>query len=164
MIAIETDLVGTQTTANQHLEPFRRKHPDFTFDIACYNGPNNYVVAGRTSAMEALETDLSQEKRRGVKLRFKMLRGMHAYHSVMADSIIDECARLSDTIPCQVCPYHQHFDEPTFKAKSTPYRHQSFHLKHATRIRGQVQGQISLLVILGDRYSLPKQFTALSAD
>ncbi|GLA73911.1 type I Iterative Polyketide synthase (PKS) [Aspergillus tubingensis] len=101
MIAIETDLVGTQTTASQHLEPFRRKHSDFTFDIACYNGPNNYVVAGRTSAMEALENDLTQEKRRGVKLRFKMLRGMHAYHSVMADSIIDECARLSDTIPFQ---------------------------------------------------------------
>ncbi|PWY75783.1 BcPKS20, polyketide synthase [Aspergillus eucalypticola CBS 122712] len=101
MIAIETDLVGTQTTASQHLEPFRRKHPDFTFDIACYNGPNNYVVAGRTSAMEALETDLIQEKRRGVKIRFKMLRGMHAYHSVMADSILDESARLSATIPIQ---------------------------------------------------------------
>ncbi|GKZ27379.1 type I Iterative Polyketide synthase (PKS) [Aspergillus brasiliensis] len=105
MIAIETDLVGTQQTASQHLEPFRRKHPECTFDIACYNGPNQYVVAGRTSAMELLETDLMEAKRPGANLRFTMLRDMHAYHSAMADSITDEGARLSATISLQVRPW-----------------------------------------------------------
>ncbi|OJJ70061.1 hypothetical protein ASPBRDRAFT_31942 [Aspergillus brasiliensis CBS 101740] len=105
MIAIETDLVGTQTTPSQHLEPFRQKHPECTFDIACYNGPNQYVVAGRTSAMELLETALTEEKRRGANLRFTMLRDMHAYHSAMADSITDEGARLSATISLQTPRY-----------------------------------------------------------
>ncbi|GKZ85517.1 type I Iterative Polyketide synthase (PKS) [Aspergillus niger] len=101
MVAIEADLVGTRTTPSQHLEPFRRKHPKSTFDIACYNGPNHYVVAGRTTDIDLLETDLQEEKSRGAKLRFKVLRGMHAYHSIMADSIIQQCAQLSATIPFQ---------------------------------------------------------------
>ncbi|PYI01676.1 BcPKS20, polyketide synthase [Aspergillus sclerotiicarbonarius CBS 121057] len=103
MIAIEADLVETQTSASQHLEPFRRKHPECTLDIACYNGPNHYVVAGPTPDIDLLETELVQEKKScGAKLRFKVLRGMHAYHSAMADSIIEESARLSATIPFQV--------------------------------------------------------------
>mgnify|MGYP002718981598 CR=1 FL=1 len=106
MVAIEADLVGTRTTPSQHLEPFRRKHPKSTFDIACYNGPNHYVVAGRTTDIDLLEADLQEEKSRGAKLRFKVLRGMHAYHSIMADSIIQQCAQLSATIPFQVCSTH----------------------------------------------------------
>mgnify|MGYP001571355399 CR=1 FL=1 len=102
MIAIEAELVETDTTPDKHLEPFHKKHPEAKLDIACYNGPNHYVVAGSTVDIELLESYLNGKKSSGEKLRFKILRGMHAYHSVMADSIVDESAKLSASIPFQV--------------------------------------------------------------
>ncbi|OGM49360.1 polyketide synthase [Aspergillus bombycis] len=102
MIAIEADLVGTDTTPTEHLAPFHKKHPDAKLDIACYNGPNNYVVAGSTAHIDLLESYLNERKSNSEKLRFKVLRGMHAYHSSMADSIVEKSARLSASIPFQV--------------------------------------------------------------
>ena len=102
MVAIEADLVETGMTPNKHLQPFYDKYPKAKLDIACYNGPNNYVVAGSTVDVELLESYLKDSKSSGEKLRFKVLRGMHAYHSVMADSIVDESAKLSASIPFQV--------------------------------------------------------------
>ncbi|KAK2600066.1 hypothetical protein QQS21_005230 [Conoideocrella luteorostrata] len=101
MIAIEADLIETDTTPAQHLKTFLEKYSDANLDIACYNGPNNYVAAGSTEDIELLGTFLVHEKDKGQKLRFKVLRGMHAYHSFMADSIIDESAKLSASIQLQ---------------------------------------------------------------
>jgi hypothetical protein len=102
MVAIEADIVETNMTPAKHLEPFQQKHSEAKLDIACYNGPNNYVVAGSTMHIDLLESYLNEKKSSGEKLRFKVLRGMHAYHSVMADSIVDESAKLSASIPFQV--------------------------------------------------------------
>lgn len=102
MVAIEADLVETGTTPTENLTPFHEKHPDVKLDVACYNGPNSYVVAGRTVDIEMLESYLKEKKSSGEKLRFKVLKGMYAYHSVMADSIVDESANLSASIPFQV--------------------------------------------------------------
>lgn len=102
MVAIEADLVETDTRPSKHLEEFQKRHLETKLDIACYNGPNNYVVAGSTTDIELLESYLNDRKASGEKLRFKVLKGMHAYHSVMADSIIDESAKLSASIPFQV--------------------------------------------------------------
>ena len=102
MIAIEADLVGTDTTPTEHLAPFHKKHPDAKLDIACYNGPNNYVVAGSTAHIDLLESYLNERRSNSEKLRFKVLRGMHAYHSSMADSIVEKSAQLSASIPFQV--------------------------------------------------------------
>jgi acyl transferase domain-containing protein len=102
MVAIETDLIETGITAADHLEPFRLQNPDVQLEIACYNGPNNYVVAGRTTDIDRLESYLSDKKSSGEKLRFKVLRGMHAYHSAMADPIVEASASLSASIPFQV--------------------------------------------------------------
>jgi acyl carrier protein len=103
MVAIEADLVATNTSPIQHLQPFLKEHLELKLEIACYNGPNNYVVAGSTKDIEVLATYLQNQKSQGPrgKLRFKVLRGMHAYHCHMADSIVDACAELSASIPFQ---------------------------------------------------------------
>ncbi|KAM0139075.1 hypothetical protein ACHAP3_003343 [Botrytis cinerea] len=101
MIAIEAPLTSTNTTPNKHLETFYEKHPDIKLDIACYNGPNQYVVAGRTINMELLELHLQDKIASGEKLSFKVLKDVHAYHSAMADSIVGECAKLSSEISFQ---------------------------------------------------------------
>jgi acyl carrier protein len=103
MVAIEADLVATNTTSTQHLQPFLNGHPELKLEIACYNGPNNYVVVGSTKDIEVLATHLEDQRSQGTrgKLRFKVLRGMHAYHCHMADSIVDACAELSASLPFQ---------------------------------------------------------------
>jgi hypothetical protein len=76
MMTIDADLVETDTTPTKHLEPFHEKHPEAKLDIACYNGPNNYVVAGSTMDIELLESYLNDKRSSGEKLRFKVLRGI----------------------------------------------------------------------------------------
>ncbi|KAL1866900.1 Type I Iterative PKS [Diaporthe australafricana] len=114
MIAIEADLVETNMTPNEHLAPFREENPGAKVDIACYNGPDSYVVAGGTPDIELLESYLGQKKSTGAKLRFKVLRGMYAYHSVLADPIVDESAKLSASIPFKdpIYPFESCHEEP----------------------------------------------------
>ncbi|KAL4965974.1 uncharacterized protein BDV14DRAFT_199425 [Aspergillus stella-maris] len=104
MIAIETDIATTKTTPDEHFQSFfLNGHPKSRLEIACYNGPKNYVVAGSTPDIEILAAYLQEQKSKpshaNNRLRFKVLRGMHAYHCSMADGIIDECATLSASIP-----------------------------------------------------------------
>jgi malonyl CoA-acyl carrier protein transacylase len=105
MLAIEDDFSGTGSTPEQYLEPFRQSHPTARLDIACYNGPDNCVVAGSTADIDLLEEYLRERKRSSPRLRFKVLRGMHAYHFVMADPIVDASAELSASTPFQVRTY-----------------------------------------------------------
>lgn len=102
MVAIEANLVESNMAPSEHLAQFLKSDPKLRLEVACYNGPNNYVVAGSTPDIEALASLLSLGKPSEKTLRYKVLRGMHAYHSVMADSIIDESAKLSASIPFQV--------------------------------------------------------------
>ncbi|KAL4794685.1 hypothetical protein BDV19DRAFT_390051 [Aspergillus venezuelensis] len=104
MVAIEADLAATQATPDEHFQSFfLNSHPESGLEIACYNGSNNYVVAGSTPDIEVLAAYLQDQKSKpsitNNRLRFKVLRGMHAYHCSMADGIIDECATLSASIP-----------------------------------------------------------------
>ncbi|KAE8331373.1 hypothetical protein BDV39DRAFT_189789 [Aspergillus sergii] len=114
MVAIEADLVGTDTTPSKHLESFHKKHPEAKLDIACYNGPNNYVVSGSTTDIDLLESCLNEQRSSREKLRFKVLEGTHAYHSYMADAIVDESAKLSASIPFQtpVFPFESCHEQP----------------------------------------------------
>ncbi|KAH7304361.1 BcPKS20, polyketide synthase [Rhexocercosporidium sp. MPI-PUGE-AT-0058] len=99
MVTIEAELVKTNKTPAEHLEPFFEQHPESTLSVACYNGPNHYVVAGPTLGVKLLESYLKGRKSAGEALRFKVLKGMHAYHCAMADSIVEESGKLSATVP-----------------------------------------------------------------
>ncbi|KAE8310243.1 hypothetical protein BDV41DRAFT_590517 [Aspergillus transmontanensis] len=114
MVAIEADLVGTDTTPSKHLESFHKKHPEAKLDIACYNGPNDYVIAGSTTHIDLLESYLNEQRSSGEKLRFKVLECTRAYHSYMTDAIIDESAKLSASIPFQtpVFPFESCHKQP----------------------------------------------------
>ncbi|OAG11208.1 ketoacyl-synt-domain-containing protein [Paraphaeosphaeria sporulosa] len=60
-------------------------------DIACYNGPRSFVLAGNTPSVDKLE---------GACYSFKTtrLRNTHAFHSYAADSIMDELKDLARSI------------------------------------------------------------------
>ncbi|KAL4924154.1 acyl transferase/acyl hydrolase/lysophospholipase [Aspergillus undulatus] len=124
----DTDLVATNKTPEQHLQPFLDTHSETEVEIACYNGPNNYVVAGNTKDIEVLAAYLQAHKRKSQslptpspqnKLRFKMLKGMHAYHCCMADPIVDECAALSASIPLEAPTLLESLSEANIIARNT---------------------------------------------
>ncbi|KAK7942475.1 polyketide synthase [Apiospora aurea] len=101
MIAIEAELVKKDITPEKHLEPFLKQHPETKASVACYNGPNHYVAAGPTPDIELLEAYMKDRKSSGEAMRFKVLKGMHAYHCAVADPIVEESGKLSSTIPYQ---------------------------------------------------------------
>ena len=101
MIAIEANLAGAAMTPAEFVESFYREIPEAKVDIACYNEPNCFVVAGSTVDIGRLEIYLKDKKAEHANLRFKVLKGVHAYHSVLANSIINEGADLSASIQFQ---------------------------------------------------------------
>ncbi|OTA53099.1 ketoacyl-synt-domain-containing protein [Hypoxylon sp. EC38] len=64
---------------------------DFRVDIACYNGPRSFVLAGNTQSIEKA----AQECR-----AFKMtrLQNTHAYHSYVADGILSDLKTVAELI------------------------------------------------------------------
>ncbi|KAK8069620.1 BcPKS19- polyketide synthase [Apiospora phragmitis] len=101
MVAVEADLAKRDMIPSLHLEPFFKQYPETKLSVACHNGPNHYVVAGPTPEIELLESYMKDRKSSGEAMRYKVLKGMHAYHSAMADPIVEESAKLSSTIPFQ---------------------------------------------------------------
>jgi malonyl CoA-acyl carrier protein transacylase/SAM-dependent methyltransferase/acyl carrier protein len=74
-------------------------------DVACYNGPRSYVLAGEQSVIEAVETTAS-----GFKVQ--RLANTHAYHSRLMDPILPGLHQVAQsltfqptTIPVEVCSH-----------------------------------------------------------
>lgn len=63
-------------------------------DVACYNGPRSFVLAGTEASIERAEKE---------SLSFKQtrLRNSYAYHSYLADDILDDLAALLKSIKIQ---------------------------------------------------------------
>ncbi|KAI1742638.1 beta-ketoacyl synthase [Xylaria scruposa] len=66
---------------------------DCHVEVACYNGPNNFVVGGNEISTEAL-----QEECASLGLKIRTLENTHAYHTHIIDNIIPELKVLSKTI------------------------------------------------------------------
>jgi acetyl esterase/lipase/acyl carrier protein len=67
--------------------------PTTCIDIACYNGPRSFVLAGDSPSIESVEHN---QLARNLKLR--RLESTHAYHSYMLDDIMAELASLAESI------------------------------------------------------------------
>lgn len=60
-------------------------------DVACYNGPRSFVLAGDELSIERAEKDCRSFKK-------TRLRNSHAYHSYLADDILDRLAVVAQSI------------------------------------------------------------------
>lgn len=65
----------------------------FWVDVACYNGSHSFVLAGDRPSMEKVEAEC-----RSYNIRLKLLENSHAYHSYVADGILDDLQVLADSI------------------------------------------------------------------
>lgn len=80
MMAVEGDLRDVQAV----LTDINKSHPDKPANIACYNGPRSFTLAGTAAAIDAVAAEL--ENRR---IKAKRLNVTNAFHSVLVDSIYD---------------------------------------------------------------------------
>ncbi|KAI0537199.1 beta-ketoacyl synthase [Xylaria digitata] len=69
---------------------------EFHVEIACYNGPNSFVLGGN-----ALSTKTLQEECGILGLKSRALENTHAYHTHMVDVILPELKALIDCISVQ---------------------------------------------------------------
>ncbi|RWA14363.1 hypothetical protein EKO27_g754 [Xylaria grammica] len=65
-------------------------------EIACYNGPNNFVTGGNASSTKAL-----QEECAILNLKSRALENTHAYHTHAVDAILSELKTLAESISIQ---------------------------------------------------------------
>ena len=64
-------------------------------DIACYNGPRNFVLAGNTASIATAEKACQS-------FQTVRLHSTHAYHSYVADGILSELNTLAESINIQM--------------------------------------------------------------
>jgi acyl carrier protein len=81
MLAVEgQDIDGLLDLARQQQE-------DLTADIACYNGPQSFVIAGDEVSIRAIEVASKTSRN---SFRMKRLDNTHAFHSRILDGIIPD--------------------------------------------------------------------------
>ncbi|KAI0531600.1 hypothetical protein GGR58DRAFT_508326 [Xylaria digitata] len=109
MLAIEGDDV---------LDLLRRaedQRPHFAADVACYNGPRSFVVAGDDVSIQAVEKAAAASPD---SFRMKRLENSHAYHSRLLDGVIPGLVQAArdvhfrpPKIPIEACtnddPWHE---------------------------------------------------------
>ncbi|KAI1452413.1 ketoacyl-synt-domain-containing protein [Annulohypoxylon moriforme] len=64
---------------------------DYRVDIACYNGPRSFVLAGDARSVDKAEEECSSFKK-------TRLQNTHAYHSYVADGILSDLKGLAESI------------------------------------------------------------------
>ncbi|KAL2783208.1 hypothetical protein BJX66DRAFT_345151 [Aspergillus keveii] len=90
-----------------------------TVDVACFNGPQSFVLAGDEKSIAHVETLCV---RRGLQHQKKRLRNTHAFHSRLVDPLLPGLSQVAQTldyrplrIPVEACS-----EEPEDWARTTP--------------------------------------------
>ena len=103
MIAIE----GSEVDVDRLLHLAKQQCQRYSADIACYNGPRSFVIAGDEVSIQAIEK--ASEALPNL-LRMKRLENSHAFHSRFLDSIIPDLLQIAGElrletpkIPIEAC-------------------------------------------------------------
>ncbi|KAJ4858237.1 methyltransferase domain-containing protein [Trichoderma breve] len=90
MIAIEADLGTVKSLLAQHAH--------LGLDIACYNGPQSFVIAGSTSSVDALEAFLKSAPQ---PFQAKRLRVTNAFHSSLTEPLLQPLQDITEQLNFQ---------------------------------------------------------------
>ena len=93
MVALEGDLQDAEIL----LAHANKQHQSCTAEIACYNGPRHFVLAGSTASIEAIEAQ-SQSEEFAMRVKVSRLNNTHAFHSQLADTILPGLSELVKTL------------------------------------------------------------------
>lgn len=102
MLAVE----GSEVDRDRLLHLAAQQYQHYSADIACYNGPHSFVIAGSEASIQAIEE--ASENFPGIFI--KRLENSHAFHSRLLDGIIPELFQTAEklhyagpTIPIEAC-------------------------------------------------------------
>lgn len=104
MLSVEGDLQDVRTL----LADAKKQHASCDAEIACYNGPRNFVLAGNRASIEALE-DRSRHERLAKRLNVLRLKNTHAFHSRLTDSILSGLGKIAEKL---------HFKRPSISIET----------------------------------------------
>ena len=126
MIAIEADLdkVSNLLTQQAHLG----------LEIACYNGPQSFVLAGSTLSTDALEAFLKSSP---VRLQWQRLQIANAFHSTLAEPLVRPLQNTAEQlnfqdpkIPLETCSKDSTW-QPVTPALVASHTRESVHFHQA---------------------------------
>jgi acyl carrier protein/malonyl CoA-acyl carrier protein transacylase len=113
MLAVEGE--ASDVDALLGLAAQRSQH--FTAEIACYNGPRSFVIAGSEASIQAI---MEASETLSTTFRFKRLKNSHAFHTQLLDPILpqfleaaSEVQFLTPTIPIEACSNEDEWSEMT---------------------------------------------------
>ena len=93
MLAVEGDHHHVETL----LSLTKKQHPTCFAEISCYNGPKNFVLAGDTASIEAIEATFNSQKHKP-SLKLQRLKNTHAFHSRLVDSILPGLKEVAESM------------------------------------------------------------------
>lgn len=140
MLAVE----GTEIEGFLHR--VRKQHPDLLADIACFNGPCSYVIAGDEVSISVIEAAM---KNLQTGIRSKRLANSHAFHSRLLDGIIPGLRHAAGnlhfkapTIPIEACSTEEDWSEIT-PEKIVRHSRLAVHFMEAVRrVESRIKGPI----------------------
>lgn len=117
---------------------------DFRVDIACYNGPRSFVLAGNTRSIDWIENECRTFKT-------TRLQNSHAYHSHVTEGIMDELKDLATSIPVrrpgihvETCTRDASWSEFSASAIAEHTRQPVYFLEAIRRVANRLQSAVWL--------------------
>lgn len=104
MLAVEGDRHDIEAL----LDFSQKQHPLGTAEISCYNGPKNFVLAGDSASIKAVEAASNTEEFSRC-LKSQRLENTHAFHSRLADSILPGLRAMAESV---------HFRKPSIRVET----------------------------------------------
>lgn len=143
MLAVEVSDVG------RLLQIAQQQHPDFSADIACYNGPHNFVIAGDEISIQAIEKVSAAF---GTNFRSIRLANRNAFQSRLLDDILPELTQAARElhfkplkIPIEACSNVDDWSEMT-PEKIVRHSRQAVHFMDAVRrVEQRAKGPVTWL-------------------
>ena len=93
MLAVE----GVRQDVEALLDFVKKQHPSYSAEIACYNGPKNFVLAGDKASIKVIESALGTEEF-SVSLKSQRLKNTHAFHSRLVDGILPGLREMAESV------------------------------------------------------------------
>lgn len=127
-----------------HLAEQQCRH--FSADIACYNGPRNFVIAGDDVSIQAAE---KASEAFPTSLRHKRLDNSHAFHSQLLDGIIPGLLQAAGelhfeapVIPIEACSKEDNWSKITAEKIARHTRMPVHFMDAVRRVEQQVNGPV----------------------
>lgn len=142
MLAVE----GTNVDMDFLLHEAEQQCRPLSADIACYNGPKSFVIAGDLPSIEAIER---ASEALSTPLRMKRLENSHAFHSRLLDCIMPGLLRTAEKmqfatprIPIEACSNEDDWSDITAEKIARHTRMPVHFMDAVRRLEQQVDGPL----------------------